>query len=119
MERIQKILRKGKTIVLVDLSNCEPAETLAVLPTAKMVISNFPPKSGLVLTDTTKSRYTKEVASAIKDFASSNTPFIKASAVVGVEGAASILLQTVIFISRREIKVFGSRQEAMDWLAGI
>jgi hypothetical protein len=48
---------------------------------------------------------------------SHNTPYIKASAVVGANGIRLVLLQTAIFLTRREIKAFPTRQKAMDWLA--
>jgi hypothetical protein len=119
MERIQTITHKSKNIVLIDLSNLKPPETVQIIPSAKKTISTFTSKSALVLTDVTGASYNKDVAEAIKDFVSSNTPFIKASAVVGVEGVSYVLLQTVIFLSKRELKVFPTRQAAMDWLASV
>jgi hypothetical protein len=117
LERVKLLSHRGKNILLLDLSNCSPEETLAAIPAAKAMISKFPAKSGLVMTDVKGAKYTKDVAEAIKNFTSHNTPYVKASAVVGAEGAAAILLKTVIFISRRELKDFGTRDEAMTWLA--
>jgi hypothetical protein len=72
-----------------------------------------------VLTDVTGATYDKEVAAAIKDFATKNSPYVKASAVVGADGVRQILLQTVILITRREMKTFSSREQAKDWLASL
>ena len=55
----------------------------------------------------------------MKDFAAKNSPYIKGSAVVGVEGIQMVLLQTVIFATRREIKVFSSLDAAKDWLVSL
>ena len=119
MERITNISHKGKSIILIDLSNSLPEETLRTIESGKAVISRSAPKSALVVTDVTGAKYNKEVAEAIKGFTSFNTPFLKGSAVVGAEGVASVLLQTVIFITRRELKSFPGRVEAFDWLASL
>jgi hypothetical protein len=116
MGRFGTLVHKGKQIVLVDLSNCAPEETLKVLPIAKTGIGRLPPKSALVLTDVTNATYTKEVAAAIKDFSDKNTPYVKASVVVGADGIRQILLQTVSMLTRREIKLCKTRPEALDWL---
>ncbi len=73
----------------------------------------------MVLTDVTEAHYDKEVADAMKEFVKNNTPYVKASAVVGADGVRLILLQTVIFLSRREIKAFPDRNSAMDWLTSV
>jgi len=118
MERVQIVNHHGKEIVLVDLSNCQPDETsLKILPEAAKVIRKGAEKSKLVLTDVSNATYNKQVADAIKDFTSNNTPYVKASAVVGADGVRLVLLQTVIFITRRELKACATRQEALDWLA--
>jgi hypothetical protein len=108
---------KGKSIVILDLSRCPPEETMKVLPVAQTLIMKFPSKSALVLTDVTDATYNKEVASAIKDFVIKYTPYIKASAVVGADGVRNVLLQTVIMVTRREMKSFDERDKAKEWLA--
>jgi hypothetical protein len=117
MERIQKVSHKGKTIILMDFSNCKPAETIELMGAAEKVIATSAPKKALILSDVTGAMYTKEVAERMKEFTKHNTPYVLGSAAVGVSGVQMILLQTLIFITRREIKLFPSRQEAMDWLA--
>jgi len=119
MDRVQTLAYKGKTIILIDLSHCMPDETIAVVTEAKKVVARQSPKSGLVITDVKGARYTKEVAVAIKDLVSHNTPFLKASTVVGAEGAAATLLQTAIFLTRRELKSLGTREEALEYLASV
>jgi len=72
-----------------------------------------------VMTDVTGATYNQEVANAIKSFVQDNTPHIKASAVVGADGVRLVLLNTVIFLTRRELKTFKTRQEAQEWLASV
>lgn len=115
-DRIKEITYKSKTIIVIDLSHGEPDVVISVIPVAIELISKKPPKSCLVLTDVSGATYNKQVADAIKDFVKKNTPFIKASAVVGADGVRQVLLQTVIFLTRRELKSCNSREEALDWL---
>jgi hypothetical protein len=119
MNKVQTITQTGKTIVIIDLSNCTPESAIQIIPEAAVMISGQPLKSALVLTDVTNAHYTKEVAGEIKNFVQKNTPYIKASAVVGADGIRSILLNTVILISRREIKTFNDRSSAMNWLVNV
>ncbi len=119
MDRVQKITHKGKTIVLADFSNCKPGETIALMGQAEKVIASCPPKKALILSDVTGAQYNKDVSERMKEFTKHNTPYVLGSAAVGVAGVQMILLQTLIFISRREIKLFPTRQAAMDWLASL
>lgn len=119
MERVKNLTCKGKTVILIDLSHCPPQETIAVVEEAKKAVSRLASKSGLVLTDVKGAHYNPEVAAAIKDLVSHNTPFLKASAVVGAEGTAAVLLQTAIFLTRRELKSCGTREEALEYLASV
>ncbi len=119
MSRVEVLTHQGKPVILVDLSHCPPEETLKILPTAKAVVARSAPKTARVLTDVTGAAYTKDVAAAIKDFSDNNTPYIKASAVVGAEGIQLILLQTVSLLTRREIKTCKTRAEALTWLASL
>ena len=117
MDRLQTLTHKGKTIILVDLSKASPPEVLAALPPAQRLIAAQPPKSALILTDATDAVYNKQVSDAMRAFSSANTPYVRASAVVGATGARSILLQTVALVTGREIKTCSTRAEALDWLA--
>jgi hypothetical protein len=86
---------------------------------AEKVIAGFPPKKALLLSDVTGASYSKEVAERMKVFSKNNTPYVLGSTAVGVTGVAGVLLQTLIFLTRREIKVFPTRQAAMDWLVTL
>ncbi len=110
---------QSKNIVLVDLTGNQPDETVKVVEEAKKIIARSSPKSCRVLTDVKGAVYSKHVAEAIKDFVRHNSPYIKTSVVVGAEGRAAILLQTVIFLTHRDLKAFNKREDALNWLAGL
>ena len=107
---------KGKTIVIVDISNTKPQETIPALREAQQQIALLPEKSVLILTDVTNAIYNTESAKAMKEFAAKNSPFVKASAVVGADGFRAVLLETIRILTKREIKACKSRKEAMEWL---
>jgi hypothetical protein len=119
MSRVQTITQKGKNIISIDLSNCKPTDAIATIHEAKRVITKQAPKSALVLTDVTNAVYDKDVANAIKDFTNANTPYMKGSAVIGADGVRRVLLDTIIFLTRRELKTFPSRELAISWLVSL
>jgi hypothetical protein len=49
----------------------------------------------------------------------SNSPFIKATAVVGMDAVKQAILNTVRFLTLHEIKTFDSEQDAKDWLTHV
>lgn len=116
MKPCEVVTYKGKQIVIVDISNSTPEEAIAYFPEAHKIIAQFPPHSALILTDATKARYSLESATAIKEFAVQNTPYVKASASVGIEGLREILRVSIERRAERSINAFDSRAEAMDWL---
>ena len=117
MKPIETVSFKGKTIVIVDLSNSTSAEGAKVLQQAQPRIALMPPKSVLLLTDVTNTPFDSAGIKAVKEYASSNTPYLKASAVVGADGFRAVILETVRLLTKRDIKPCKSREEAMAWLA--
>ena len=116
MNSSHTVIHKGKTVLIVDVSNSQPGQVGDVLVEAHKKVAQMGPKSALILLDATNAVYNATSSSAIKDFSSKNTPFVKASAVVGADGLRAVLLQTVAIITGREIKSCKSRAEALDWL---
>lgn len=116
MDRLKTTMHQGKRVILLDLSNAKPEEILPLLLKAHELVAKQPAKSALILTDVTNATYNKEVAEGIKQFVKNNSPYVSASAVVGADGVRLILLNTVIFLTRREIKTFSTVREAQNWL---
>ena len=117
MKALELIPYKDKSIVMVDISNTTTEQLVSALKDAQAKISKMPANSALILTDATKAAYNSETGAAIKEFAAKNTPFVKASAVVGAEGMKAVLQTAVSMQNKRDIGSFATRGEAMDWLA--
>jgi hypothetical protein len=120
MERIRFVEHKGKSILLEDFSGVKPGEEFKqTLDHARLAIVSQPPKSVLALFDATGANFDMDSLTALGDFVKSNTPFIKYAAVVGITGLLTIALQAVQRVGGRDFKVCSSREEAMDFLAGL
>lgn len=113
------IQHKGKNIVLVNLADCTPPTILSILDSAAVLIAKSAPKSALVLTDSTNATYNSEVSTAMKNFSTKNTPYVKGSAVVGADAMRKVLVAAVRVATKRDIRTFDSREQAMDWLVGL
>jgi hypothetical protein len=117
MKALEIIHYNGKSIVMVDLTNSTTEQLVATLKDAQQKISKLPAKSALLMTDAAKESYNAETGAAIKEFAAKNTPFIKASAVVGVDGMKSVLQTAVAMQNRRDIAAFPNRERRWTGLS--
>ncbi|PIP13084.1 MAG: hypothetical protein COX48_05255 [bacterium (Candidatus Stahlbacteria) CG23_combo_of_CG06-09_8_20_14_all_34_7] len=118
MENIKIIEHKGKKIVFQSWRDIRDAEkNIAIIEETKQLIMKMPEKSVLLLTDATNAHYDINAIEHLKAFSKDITPYIKASAVVGVSGIKRVILQTLIKISGRDIKMCSDIDEALDYLA--
>jgi hypothetical protein len=110
---------KGKTILCMDIAGLQSKdkpEFLKLVNHAKEIIRKQPPKSMLLITKVTKTGFDSEVASIIKEYAQHNTPFVKASAVVGIEGWAKVILTAIKTLTGREFHLSDTMEDAQEWL---
>src|SRR5690554_616952 len=91
-------------------------EVLDLIEEAKTFISKQAPNSLLTLTNGTGLRFSMELIDTLKDFTTHNEPYVKAAAIVGVKGIQKIAYDTVMRFTKRNIPIFPSVEEAMDWL---
>jgi len=84
---------------------------------AKKLIAGQPKESALILTNVTDIQLTSETSKIMKSFTEHNTPYTKASAVIGVEGLKKIIYSAVQRFSGRSIPTFETLDQAKDWLA--
>lgn len=116
-ERIRFIEYKGKRILLEDLSNAKDEnELITWMWKAEEVVHQQPPKSLLVVVDMTNTHYGPNATNASKTAAKSNTPYIKASAMVGVSKLMEIIVQSLRVVTGRNLVCFPTREAAYEWL---
>jgi len=117
MSRISVVTHKGKPVLVQDFSGLRAGiEFQESIAEAKRFMAGQPPKSVLSVFDATGTVYNVETLAAMKDFAKHNEPYVKASAVVGVEGIKNIALVAVSRFSGRTFGSFKDRAAAMDWV---
>lgn len=108
----------GKKMLFIDFSMSRLQEVEMTIAQAKTMISMEPYESVLCLVDTTGSRFTLEISTAMKNFSAFNKPYIKMTAIVGVEGLQKVVYNGILlFTGRKNLELKQSRQEALDWLA--
>lgn len=119
MAGVYEIKYKGKTILCMDIADLrskDKPEFLKHVGRAKEIIRTAPPKSMLVITKVTDTGFDSEVASIIKEYAQHNTPYVKASAVVGIGGWAKIVLSAIKTLTGRDFYLADTIEEAQEWL---
>ncbi|MBN1313665.1 MAG: hypothetical protein JXB30_19840 [Anaerolineae bacterium] len=116
-QRVRFVEHKGKKILLEDFSGITDDDTLiSLINEALEMVRSQPKNSVLVLVDLTNARLTPKVYQVSKAATEENSPYIKATTIVGVSGIMDILSKAVSAFARRELTSFSTREEAMDWL---
>jgi hypothetical protein len=119
MAGVYELKYKGKTILCMDIAGLQSkdkAEFKKHVGQAKEIIRKQPPKSLLVITKVSETGFDSEIATIIKEYAQHNTPFVKASAVVGIGGWAKIVLTAIKTLTGRDFHLSDTMEEAQEWL---
>jgi hypothetical protein len=116
--RVKLIHHKGKEVVLIDMTNLEPALMLSVAEECKRTVTALPKGSALTLTDVSGSAFSKETVDKMQQITAANKDHVYRAAVVGVSGLKQIIVNSVALFSKRDLKLFDSRDAALDWLVG-
>jgi len=113
---VQIISYKAAKLVSLDFSGCTGGELPPIVAAATALMARQPRGSALVLTNVTGTEMSKAVTQLMKDLTTHNKPFVKASAVVGVEGLKKIAFNAVQRVSGRHLSSFDTVEEAKEWL---
>jgi hypothetical protein len=116
-ERIRLIDHQDKKILLVDFSNCPANEVEKIARAVPDYTTVQPPGSVLVLTDFSGAAFDRDAVRAVKETAVFDKPFVKKSALIGTEDLPASFYDELKSFSRRELLIFKTREEALDWLA--
>ena len=116
-ERIRFIDHRGKRVLLVDFSNCPANEVEEIARRVPDYITVQPLGSVLVLTDFTRAVFDRDAVRAVKETAVFDKPFVKKSVLIGTEGLPASFYDELKSYSRRDLLIFKTREEALDWLA--
>jgi hypothetical protein len=115
-ERLRFIEHAGKRVMFLDFTNCSHAETMHLLSEIKATIEEQPKGSVLVLADFHGAQFDREIATRIKEVLVFDRPYVKRSAWIGSESVPHIFHENFQHFSQRDLPVFSTREEALDWL---
>jgi len=118
-KEIQLLEFKNKKILFFDFSDCKKEDIKLIIDDAKQWFQGKQQNSILTLTDVTNTRYDAETLNLFKDFTLHNKPYVLAAAVVGITSPLMKLAYNfVMAVSKRNVPIFDTREQAMEWLIG-
>ncbi|MGC2477295.1 MAG: hypothetical protein WA485_23355 [Candidatus Sulfotelmatobacter sp.] len=115
-ERMRFVKHKGHAIFVVDFSHCSAKEMLILLDLVQASVKRHAPGSLLTLADFTGTHIDKKVAARAKEVLVLDRPYVKKSAWVGTESLPHVFYENFKSFSQRDLPIFATREEAMDWL---
>jgi len=83
---------------------------------ARQKIGKQPAKSVLHITNVTHTGFNTDISNIIKEYAMHNTPYIKASAIVGMTGLQKIIYTAIKTFTGRDFYLANTMEEAKEWL---
>lgn len=116
MERIRFITHRDRRILLIDCSNCNAEELAGTSDRVPQFVTGEPTGSVLLLADFTGSEFTKEAVERLKIAAVFDKPHVKRSAWVLSNNLPKALYVSIRTFTGRELPVFASREEALEYL---
>jgi hypothetical protein len=122
MKRVEVLNYKDREIVYINFSDLEMKdfdEFKATIEDAKKIVKNYPPASAYTLVNFTNLRFSTEFLSELKELTLHNKPYVKSGAVFGVKGLQKVVFDSVMKLTGRNLPIFNSKQEGMDWLSTI
>ena len=118
MARTQQVIHKGKMIFQMDFSNLKNVQEInGVISESINHIRTKPLASLYCLTNISGLHFSNDIKDLFQNFVKGNKPYVKASAVVGLNGLQQIVYNGLMKITGRDIKSFSTMDEAKEWLA--
>jgi hypothetical protein len=70
----------------------------------------------LTLTIVDRGKFTAELVEQLKELTKGNSPYVRKAAVVGVTGMYKIVISAITIFSKREFKLFDTKEAAVRYL---
>jgi len=116
MDRILFLTFRNRQVLVADCSDCSPEELAALIDEVPKHVTKQPLGTVLVLADFSRSVLTKETVEHLKLAAVFDRPHLEKSAWVLTESLDKTLYQSIRTFSRREIRTFPTREQALKYL---
>lgn len=114
--RVSFIEHKGKRVLMVDFSFAELDLVKAAAAEYLHVLSMQPANSVLSLIEVEGIPFHPEALKIGTELTDLGQPYSLRTAVSGVSGFRSFMLQTMVKTAKRPVRLFKERSEALEWL---
>lgn len=115
-DRLSFVKHKGQSIFVIDFSRCSAKEMMALIEQIRVIVARHQPGSLLTLADFNHAEIDKAVATRMKEVLTLDRPYVRRSAWVHAESVPHVFYENIKSFSQREIPIFKTREEAMEWL---
>jgi hypothetical protein len=116
-KRLGFIEHKGKRILNINSAGADFQLIRAIAAECAHIIAGQQLKSVRTLNDLDGAEFTNESVKVLSELAAKNAPYVVRAAVIGIKGMRYFAYQTVVSVTKRPLKLFSDRIEALDWLA--
>ncbi len=103
-------------VVYNDMSETKPTEAIDLCLQSREILREFPPHTAYVLVNVTNISFHSQLVQVIKETTKINSPYVKTTAVFGLEGFTKTLLKMVANFSKREMVIVDHYDEGLDFL---
>jgi len=116
VQRLRYVEHRGKHVLLADMSACNEEQLAECIKAVPQYVTKQPEHSVLLLGDFTGTHFTKDTIEQLKIAAVFDRPHVAKAAWVLNDNLHKVLLDSIRAFSAREIRVFATREEALDYL---
>lgn len=117
MKSCEWLQHKGKKILYMKIASQSTEELQDRIESIKPVVAKEPPHSILCVCDVINGKFNPEMTQMLKEFTKYNEPYIKMTALIGVEGLKKVIYNAVLMFNKRKNLVLkDTKQQALDWL---
>lgn len=106
----------GKEIYILNFSHENPDESIPLIEECALQVRQRPENSVVTLTIVSSGYYNAELVDRLKKLSKGNSPYVRKAAVVGIKGLYKVAFTAVSIFSKREFKLFDTKEKALDYL---
>jgi hypothetical protein len=117
MATYEWLVYKDKKILHMEITLNNVEDLKKRVATIEPVVEKEPPKSILCICNLTGGMVNPEITQTLTNFMKHNEPYMKVTAITGIEGPQHAIFKVVSMLTdRKNFVLKESREEALNWL---